>query len=309
MRAFASFKPSSHLATACKAKSTQPRASEAAPWVRTSDVTTPCKGKSIHNQQDAQLYFCPFRAPAHARHLTQGAASLALGLVLTGLSARQSTKSSAARQSTKSNTARQTTKSSAARQTTKSSAARQTTKSNTARQTTKSSAARQSTKSSAARRASAQVTPTEDIVLPRIPHAHDAHASLLAPVIVPRAQQRGSFHAPFLAMAEPKQASLCSFGLTKRLSLFRSAAYLPLVLKLFHVVKVVFVVLKIYSISVCPGRCCTIAPCMRERFHPVYGQGCGKAALVRASHTPGVYIGLHSRWVLLISFVRFCGSF
>ena len=78
-------------------------------------------------------------------------------------------------------------------------------------------------------------------------------------------------------MAEPKQASLCSFGLTKRLSLFRSVAYLPLVQKLFNVVKVVFVVLKIYSISVCVDRCCTIAPCMRERFHPVYGQGCGKA--------------------------------
>jgi|GEM_PF-6643077 len=92
--------------------------------------------------------------------------------------------------------------------------------------------------------ASAQVAPTDDIILPRIPHAHDAHASLLASVIVPRAQQRGSFHAPFLAMAEPKQASLCSFGLTKRLSLFRSVAYLPLVQKLFHVVKVVFVVLK-----------------------------------------------------------------
>ena len=45
-------------------------------------------------------------------------------------------------------------------------------------------------------------------------------------------------------MAEPKQASLCSFGLTKRLSLFRSVAYLPLVQKLFNVVKVVFVVLK-----------------------------------------------------------------
>ena len=93
-------------------------------------------------------------------------------------------------------------------------------------------------------------------------------------------------------MAEPKQASLCSFGLTKRLSLFRSAAYLPLVLKLFHVVKVVFVVLKIYSISVCAGRCCTIAPFMRERFnqfalllrerfHSVYVQECGKA--VRAA--------------------------
>ena len=94
---------------------------------------------------------------------------------------------------------------------------------------------------------------------------------------MPRAQQRGSFHAPFLAMAEPKQASLCSFGLTKRLSLFRSVAYLPLLQKLFNVVKVVFVVLKIYSISVCVDRCCTIAPCMRERFHPVYGQGCGKA--------------------------------
>ena len=70
------------------------------------------------------------------------------------------------------------------------------------------------------------------------------HRNGLASVIVPRAQQRGSFHAPFLAMAEPKQASLCSFGLTKRLSLFRSVAYLPLVQKLFNVVKVVFVVLK-----------------------------------------------------------------
>ena len=42
--------------------------------------------------------------------------------------------------------------------------------------------------------ASAQVAPTDDIILPRIPHAHDAHAPLLAPllapVIVPRAQQR-----------------------------------------------------------------------------------------------------------------------
>ena len=45
-----------------------------------SDVTTPFKGKSIHNQQDAQLYFCPYRALAHAHLLTQGAASLALGL-------------------------------------------------------------------------------------------------------------------------------------------------------------------------------------------------------------------------------------
>ena len=63
---------------ACKAKSTQPRASEATPWVK-PDVTTPCKGKSIHYLQDAQLHFCPYRALAHAHLLTQGVASLALG--------------------------------------------------------------------------------------------------------------------------------------------------------------------------------------------------------------------------------------
>ena len=41
---------------------------------------------------------------------------------------------------------------------------------------------------------SAQVAPTDDMILPQIPRifadAHDAHASLLAPVIVPMAQQR-----------------------------------------------------------------------------------------------------------------------
>ena len=41
-------------------------------------VTTPCKGKSIHNLHVTRLYFCPFRAQAHPRFLTQGVASLAL---------------------------------------------------------------------------------------------------------------------------------------------------------------------------------------------------------------------------------------
>ena len=101
--------------------------------------------------------------------------------------------------------------------------------------------------------ASAQVAPTDDMILPRIPlyaDAHDSHATSSHP-------------------------SLCR-GHNKVLSLFRSVAYLPLVQKLFNVVKVVFVVLKIYSISACAGRCCTIVPFLRERFHPVY-------------------IGLHSR--------------
>ena len=99
------------------------------------------------------------------------------------------------------------------------------------------------------------VPPTEDIALPRIPRMH---MTLTHP----------SLHPSSHPSSHP---SLCR-GHNKELPLFRSAAYLPLVQKLFNVVKVVFVVLKIYSISVCASRCCTIAPCMRKRFHSVYDQ-------------------------------------